>query len=123
MKNTAIQIGRKNQMSKPSIEQYQGQPTLCLNPEARYKFSFGLQKAKMILEHLAEIQAFVASEGTSCLPSDFSTTIPVSTLAEVVKAAGEQIGQRDATLKRNNLSFDAAPTDGVNLDVLRRNVF
>jgi hypothetical protein len=111
-------------MSKPSIEQYQGQPTLCLNPEARYKFSFGVAKAKMILEHLAEIQAFVASEGTSCLPtSDFPATIPVSTLAEVVKAAGEQIGHRDAVLKKHNLSFDAAPTDGVNLDILRRNVF
>ena len=111
-------------MSKPIIDSYQGSPTLCLNPNDKFKLSFGLKKAKMILEHLAEIQAFVASEGTSCLPtSDFPATIPVSTLAEVVKAAGEQIGQRDAVLKKHNLSFDAAPTDGVNLDILRRNVF
>lgn len=110
-------------MSKPVVESYQGQPTLCLNPEARYKFSFGVAKAKMILDHLAEIQVFVASEGTSCAATSDFSTIPVSTLAEVVKVAGEQIGQRDAVLKRNGLSFDAAPTDGVNLDVLRRNVF
>jgi len=112
MKNTENQIGRKNQMSKPSIEQYQGQPTLCLNPEARYKFSFGVAKAKMILEHLAEIQEFVASGGISCVPtSDFSTTIPVSTLTKVVKDPQ----QHHSRSRSNPVPYD--------LDFLRREIF
>jgi hypothetical protein len=123
MKNTAIQIGRKNQMSKPSIEQYQGQPTLCLNPEARYKFSFGVAKAKMILEHLAEIQAFVASEGTSVAPSTSDSTFYSGGAYPVRGESSADKLERERTTKRNSLSFDAAPTDGVNLDALRRDVF
>lgn len=112
-------------MSKPSIEQYQGQPTLCLNPEARYKFSFGVAKAKMILDHLAEIQAFVASEGTSVASSN-STSDSTFYSGGTYPVRGESSAdksERERTTKRNSLSFDAAPTDGVNLDILRRNVF
>jgi hypothetical protein len=106
-------------MSKPSISQYQGSATLCLNPDARFKFSFGVAKAKMILEHLAEIQEFVASGGISCVPSsDFSTTIPVSTLTKVVKDP-----QQHSRSRSNPVPYDAAPTDGVNLDFLRREIF
>jgi len=47
------------------IEQYQNKPMIVLNPDAQYKFSFGLAKAKLIMEHLGEITAFVASEGKS----------------------------------------------------------
>ncbi len=108
-------------MSKPAIDQYQGSPTLCLNPEARYKFSFGVAKAKMILDHLEAIKAFVASDGNSCVPDDspVQQTVPVSTLAEVVKLAGEQIGQRDAALKATRQEKEVGP----NLDELRRGVF
>ena len=55
-------------MSKPTIEQYQGSPILCLNPDARYKFSFGVAKAKMILDNLEALKAFVASDGKLCAP-------------------------------------------------------
>lgn len=113
-------------MSKPAIEQYQGQPTLCLNPEARYKFSFGIAKAKMILEHLAEIQAFVASEGISCLPQPDPPVQQEPSLSFLQKYAGDQIGQRDAMLKKNDrveIALSYTPTDGVNLDDIRRSVF
>ncbi len=55
-------------MSRPLVDQYQGAPTLCLNPDDRFKLSFGLKKAKMILDHLDAIRAFVASEGKTCSP-------------------------------------------------------
>lgn len=44
--------------------EYKGRPMLVLkrNEEERFPFSFGLTKAKMILEHLDEIKKFVAEE-------------------------------------------------------------
>lgn len=50
---------------KPTISEYKGNSLLVLNPESRYPFQFGLTKAKMILEHLDSIKAFVDSEGKS----------------------------------------------------------
>ena len=109
----------------PVIEQYQGSATLCLNPEARYKFSFGVAKAKMILEHLAEIQAFVASEGTSVAPSNSTSDSTFYSGGEypVRGESSADKSERERKTKRDSLSFDAAPTAGVNLDALRRDVF
>jgi hypothetical protein len=39
--------------------EYKGKPTLCLNPDEKFPFSFGLGKAQLILEHLEDIEAFV----------------------------------------------------------------
>jgi hypothetical protein len=50
----------------PEIQEYQGNKILCLNPGQRFIFSFGLSKAKMILEHLEAIKKFVETEGESC---------------------------------------------------------
>lgn len=50
----------------PEIQEYQGNKILCLNPGQRFIFSFGLSKAKMILEHLDAIKKFVETEGESC---------------------------------------------------------
>lgn len=51
--------------STPKLDQYKGSPTLILNPEDRFTFSFGLGKARLILEHLDTIKKFVESEGKS----------------------------------------------------------
>jgi len=45
------------------IQEYKGNKLLCLNPGERYLFSFGLNKAKMILENIDTIKKFVESEG------------------------------------------------------------
>jgi hypothetical protein len=47
------------------IQDYKGNRLLCLNPGERYLFSFGLNKAKMILENLDIIKKFVETEGKS----------------------------------------------------------
>jgi hypothetical protein len=41
--------------------EYKGNPMLVLTqgPEDRFPFQFGLKKAKLILEHLEDIKAFV----------------------------------------------------------------
>ncbi|MCU0641340.1 MAG: hypothetical protein MUC35_04550 [Candidatus Margulisbacteria bacterium] len=42
--------------------EFKGKPTLVLKrgEDEKYPFSFGLMKAKMILEHLEDIKKFVA---------------------------------------------------------------
>ena len=47
------------------VSEYKGQPLIVLNAESRWPFQFGLGKAKMILEHVEAIRAFVESEGKS----------------------------------------------------------
>ena len=39
--------------------EYKGKPILILNPDDRFPFSFGLSKARLILQHLDDIRAFV----------------------------------------------------------------
>ena len=41
--------------------EYKGKPLLVIkrNPEDKYPFSFGISKAKLILENLEEIKKFV----------------------------------------------------------------
>lgn len=50
----------------PIISEYKGNKLICLNPGSKFTFSFGLSKAKMILEHLDAIKLFVDSNGESC---------------------------------------------------------
>jgi len=50
----------------PEISEYNGNKIIILNPGSRFTFSFGLGKAKMILEHLEAIKKFVETEGASC---------------------------------------------------------
>ena len=44
----------------PQEGEYKGHSILTLNPNSRYPFSFGVSKAKLILEYLDEIKAFIA---------------------------------------------------------------
>ena len=45
------------------VSVYQGKPTLLLkaNPSAKWFFSFGLAKAKLIVDNIDEIKAFVTA--------------------------------------------------------------
>lgn len=45
------------------IQEFKGNKVLNLNPESKFSFSFGLAKAKLILENLDIIKKFVESEG------------------------------------------------------------
>jgi len=47
----------------PEIQEFKGNKVLCLNPESKFSFSFGLSKAKLILENLDVIKKFVETEG------------------------------------------------------------
>lgn len=44
--------------------EYKGRPVLILkeSDDDKYPFSFGLKKARLILDHLEEIQNFVAEQ-------------------------------------------------------------
>jgi hypothetical protein len=52
----------KEAMMPAGESEYKGNPMLVLTqgPEDRFPFQFGLKKAKLILEHLDDIKAFVA---------------------------------------------------------------
>ena len=50
---------------RAAIGSFKGNATISLDSDSRFQFSFGLAKARMILECLPEIQAFVASNGRS----------------------------------------------------------
>lgn len=45
--------------SGPVEKEYKGHPLLVLNPDGKYPFSFGLSKAKLILQHYDRIKEFV----------------------------------------------------------------
>ena len=45
------------------IQEFKGNKVLNLNPEAKFTFSFGLSKAKLILENIDVIKKFVETEG------------------------------------------------------------
>jgi len=49
----------EEEKSGVSIGEFKGKPILILNPNDRFPFSFGLAKAKLILQHLDEIRDFV----------------------------------------------------------------
>lgn len=47
--------------SGPVTAQYKGHPMIVLNPDDRFPFQFGLNKARLVLEHIEAIRAFVAA--------------------------------------------------------------
>ncbi len=59
----------------PEIQEYKGNKLICLNPGTKYPFSFGLNKAKMVLENLDAIRKFVETNGESC-GTDSAVTEP-----------------------------------------------
>jgi len=49
----------EEQNTGPVIGEYKGRPVITLNPNSRFPFTFGVSKAKLILEHIEEIKKFV----------------------------------------------------------------
>jgi len=49
----------------PEVGEYKGKKILTLNPGEKYIFSFGLQKAKLIVEHFDAIKKFVEENSSS----------------------------------------------------------
>lgn len=47
----------------PEIQEFKGNKVLNLNPESKFPFSFGLAKAKLVLENIDVIKKFVETEG------------------------------------------------------------
>ena len=45
--------------SRPQTGQYKGHPMIILNPDDRFPFQFGLNKAKLVLQHVDAIRSFV----------------------------------------------------------------
>lgn len=47
------------------VSEYNSKPVLCLTktPEDKYAFTFGVQKAQLILENLDAIRTFVSAHG------------------------------------------------------------
>lgn len=50
----------------PEVQEYNGNKIIVLNPGSRFTFSFGVGKAKMIIENLEAIKKFVETNGESC---------------------------------------------------------
>ena len=48
----------------PQVDEFKGNKVLILNPGSRFPFSFGVNKAKLILEHIDDIKKFVDEYGT-----------------------------------------------------------
>ena len=44
----------------PTVDEYKGNKILVLNPGSKFPFSFGVGKAKLIIEHLDAIKKFIA---------------------------------------------------------------
>lgn len=47
---------------QPIIGEWKGKATITLNPSAPFKFSFGFDKAKLIVDNIEAIRQFVAAE-------------------------------------------------------------
>jgi hypothetical protein len=56
-------------VSVPKVEMFKGKPVLCLNPNEQWPFSFGLQKAKLILANIDAIKSFVDSMDAPSTPT------------------------------------------------------
>ncbi len=60
---------QQQQENEPVIGEFKGNPVITLNPNSRYPFTFGLSKAKLILEHLDRIKEFIARYDKENKPS------------------------------------------------------
>ena len=44
---------------QPIVDEYKGNKILVLNPGSKFPFSFGVAKAKLVIEHIDAIKKFV----------------------------------------------------------------
>ena len=52
---------KKEEPVKPVIDEYKGSRVIILNPGSKFPFSFGVGKAKLILQNIEAIADFVKS--------------------------------------------------------------
>ena len=52
---------RTTTASRPQTGQYKGHPMIILNPDDRFPFQFGINKAKLVIAHIDAIRSFVES--------------------------------------------------------------
>ena len=72
----------------PLISEYKGNKMIVLNPESRFQFQFGLSKAKMILEHIDAIKAFVNGQS---VPNATEMAITANVAVDVASTAQAHI--------------------------------
>lgn len=53
-------MSENDRVTEVTVGEYNGYPVLRLPNGRRYGFSFGLSKAKLLLEHIDAIRSFVA---------------------------------------------------------------
>lgn len=68
------------------VDKFKGHKIISLNAEDPYPFNFGLPKAKLILENLEAIRAFVNSNGESCTPIPSQSPLPMAPSNEMKQA-------------------------------------
>lgn len=47
------------------IGSFKGNPTISLDADSKYPFSFGVKKARLVVQHIEAIKAFVAAHPES----------------------------------------------------------
>jgi hypothetical protein len=59
-------VDNENQGSTVERGEYKGKPLIILkrNEEDKFPFSFGVSKARLILDHIEEIKKFVQENGS-----------------------------------------------------------
>lgn len=77
---------------KTQIGQFKGKPTITLNPGAKYPFSFGPDKARLIVENIDEIRAFVTSLGTAPVKVSFTHPNGGKGISQYPDRAGAEAG-------------------------------
>lgn len=60
---------------KTTISSYKGHPTISLDADSRYPFTFGVAKAELILANLDAIRAFVAQRRQPAGPDRFDMAV------------------------------------------------
>jgi len=66
--NAMSTIATEPATTRSKVGQYKGHPMIILNPDDRFPFQFGLNKAKLVLQHIEDIRSFV--ETTERAPAE-----------------------------------------------------
>ena len=54
--------------TRPKVGQYKGHPMIILNPDDRFPFQFGINKAKLVLQNIDAIRSFVETTERAATP-------------------------------------------------------
>jgi hypothetical protein len=68
--NAMSAIATEPAATRPKVGQYKGHPMIILNPDDRFPFQFGLNKARMVLQHIDAIRSFVETTERAAAPAE-----------------------------------------------------